>query len=1324
MSDKRPFRRSPRQWPDLPDKAHEVELPSAPTLPPLEQMRLPQILQVAVPGAVALASVAVQIAAPTTSNALTVLMSGAMGVYPAFTLLDYRQRKRDAAQQRKRLLDGFRNKLDGRERELSNIATRQQQALSALHPELDECVTLARRLDPRLWCRDPHDADFLAVRLGDGKVPILADIKHSPTGQDPALEQEVDDLAQRFALVRSPVTVPLAQWTATGVVARGEDRYNLLRALVVNIAAHHSPDEVKIAALYPASEARQWEWIMQLPHARIEGFEQKLAVCDLREAERLLRLLRDQIEQQGDELKSRQADALGARVPPVRYVILLADPALYEKDKNTIYLLTDGLTDGATPVVFAGSPAAVPRQCKGVIELSNGDGTVRPAIITPDAPQLDFAPDAFSLEQARAFARELANIDLQRSVRPDPVPERIRFMDMLGVSNVEALGVQGKWAKQIYEHKALPAPIGMMAGRELLQFNIRDGDGSDVHGAHILVAGTTGFGKSRLLQTLILSLGVHYHPHQVSFFLIDFKGGATANMFKELPHVRGSVTDLDKGAPGMTSSLLHRTVTALRSELEYREHRFGEANVDYIDDYQRVQKTNPDLKLPPIPRMIIVVDEFAELKQQHPDFLDELVKTARTGRSLGVHLILATQQPAGIVDDQVLTNIRSVLCLKMRSPSDSTQLLDGRPDAAFIKRRGYGYILVGSGERFDAFQTALCDDPYPGDAGPNPRSELTAIVQHLRDTAQDMQLKKLPPLSLPPLPDPHDATFGQAPWTPMPKKWSVDEWRTDASWMRATVGLVDDPHDRKQEPLAIDFDAWGHLLLFGRPGSGKTTLVQTLLARLMRQHAPSDLNAYVLDFNSQTLKAFERWPHVGNIILEDEAERVERLLGFLSYEINRRKQLVREAGTGTRFSNYRAEAAREGSTLEPLPAILVVVDGFAAFAAAYEDAVDALGAIVAEGPAVGVHVVITANAPANVPMRLTNNMRLAVTFELTDDDYYTAVGPTQGLKPASVLGRGLIKRAAPLLPLEFQTEPVALMLDDIQRLAQVRELGDAMTQAWAGQPSPRLIRVLDPKLTLDAACADETLTAHAVASRAVPLGVCVDDLSPFSLDLVGGPHFLVIGEPLTGKTTCLLSLATAIPQFFPDACLYLCDLGQNDEGLATLSNMPAIARRFADTADGLRAQLTGLGEIVVERREALERARRKTGAAFDAAAFVHQQPIVALLIDDFESLDKKTKGNEEVIDALTELIESSRGLGVHVVLSGYEGDFFNTGAPAYVSAITRTRAGIVLGTTESDVLPFRVRQPQPDVSEGYFVRRSKAVRIKVGMPTKTHTQQE
>jgi S-DNA-T family DNA segregation ATPase FtsK/SpoIIIE len=1311
------FRRSPRQWPDLPDKEHTIELPSAPMLPPPEAMRLPQLLQVVVPGAISLVAVVAQLSSPGLGNSLSWLLTGMMGIYPIFTLFEFRQRKRDAEKQRKRALDTFRDQLEQRERELSNIATRQHQALSELHPELEECVTIARRLDSRLWCRDPHDIDFLTVRLGDGKVPILAQIKRNPSGQTPALDQDADDLARRFALVRSPVTAPLAQWMSTGVVARGEDRYSLLRALVVSLATHHSPDEVKIAALFPASESRQWEWIAHLPHARIEGFNQKLIVSDPNEAESLLRSLRDQIEQQGDELKSRQADALGTRVPPVRYVILMADPALYEKNKNTIYLFTDGLVGGATPIVFAHSPTAVPRQCKGVIELANDAGTVRPMALTAQSPQLDFSPDDFSLDQARAIARELSTVELQRTVRPDPVPERIRFMEMLNVSSVEALDVSAKWARHIHETHALPAPIGMMAGRELMQFNIRDGDGPDVHGAHVLVAGTTGFGKSRLLQTLVLSLAVHYHPHQVSFFLIDFKGGATANMFKGLPHVRGNVTDLDKGAPGTASSLLHRTVTALRSELEYREHRFGEANVDYIDDYQKVQAA--DSELPPIPRLIIIVDEFAELKQQHPDFLDELVKTARTGRSLGVHLILATQQPAGIVDDQVLTNIRSVLCLKMRSPSDSTQLLDGRPDAAFIKRRGYGYILVGSGERFDAFQTALCDDPYPGDVGPNPRSELTTIVQHLSDTAQAMQLAPLPPLSKPPLPDPRDATFAHAPWARTCAAWALGEWRADAPWMAPTVGLVDDPYGRRQEPLAIDLDAWGHLVAYGRAGSGKTTLVQTLLTQLMRQHAPADLHVYALDFNSQTLKAFENMPHVGNVILEGETERVERLLGYLTYEINRRKRLVSEAGMGTRFAQYRAAAARSDGSLQQLPALLIVLDGFTVFATAFEDSVDVFNAIVADGAAVGVHVVLTANSPTNVPMRLINNFRLAMTFELSDDDYYTAVGPTQGLKPASVLGRGLIKRASPLLPLEFQVQPTSLILDDAQRLAHLRALGDAMTTAWAGQPGPRPIRVLDAKLTLDAVFGNELDVTKAVLTRDVPLGLQVDDLSTFALDLAAGPHFLVIGEPLTGKTTTLLSLAMSITQFFPDASLYLCDMGQNDEGLATLSNLPNVTGGVADAVECMEAQLAELTDVVAKRRKAFEAARRKAGNNFDGTSFVREQPIVALLIDDYGAFAKKTEGNEEVTEALANLINNSRSLGVHVVMAGNEGDFFNASAPAYVDALARTRAGIVLGATESDVLPFHRRESTPDVSEGFYVRRSKAVRIKVGMPTRT-----
>lgn len=1315
MTSSRIFRRSPRQWPDLPDKEQVIELPSAPPLPPREAMRLPQLLQIVVPGTIAIASVGVQLGSQDLRSPLSMLLSCAMGLYPVFTLAEHRQRRRETDEQRRRMLDDFRSRLEQCESDLSRIATRQQQALLELHPTLEECLTIARRLDARLWSRDPHDPDFLTTRLGDGKVPILAQIKPNPSGQHPALDQEAVELARRFAFVRSPVTARLAEWQATGVVARGEGRYSLLRELVVSLATHHSPDEVKIAAIYPATESRHWDWIGQLPHARMDGFNQKMVVSSPREAEGLLRLLRDQVEQQGDELKARQADALGIRAPAVRYVVLMADPQLYERDKNTIYLFTDGLANGATPVVFAGSVTAIPRQCRGVIELAGGSGTARSLSVSADAPQLDFVPDESSLDQARAFARELSSIELQRSVRPDPVPERIRFLDMLGVPDVNALDVPGKWRRRIFETGALPAPIGMMGGRELLYFNIRDGDGPEVHGPHVLVAGTTGFGKSRLLQTLILSLAVHYHPHQVSFFLIDFKGGATANTFKVLPHLRGSVTDLDKGAPGMASSLLHRTVMALRSELVYREKWFSETHVDYIDDYQRAQAENA--RLPPIPRLIIVVDEFAELKQQHPDFLEELIKTARTGRSLGVHLILATQQPAGIVDDQVLTNIRSVLCLKMRSPSDSVQLLDGRPDAAFIKRRGYGYILVGSGERFDAFQTALCDDPYPGDQGPTARSELTVVVQHLRDTARTMELQTMPPLTLPPLPDPRDTTFTHAEWPAIPQAWSPDEWRWGGRWMTALVGLEDDPHDRRQSHLEINLDEWGHVLVYGRAGSGKTTLIQTLLASLMRQHAPADLHAYILDFNSQTLKAFERTPHVGNVILEGDVERVERLFGHLLFEINRRKQLLREAGTGTRFSSYR-DAAQADNTFEQLPALLLILDGFSAFATNHEDSVDTLGAIIAEGQSVGVHVVITANSPGNVPMRLMGSIRLALSFELTDDDYFTAIGPTQGLKPASVLGRGLIKRASPLLPLEFQVQPVATILDDVQRLACLRSMGDAMSNAWAGRPQPRRIRILDPKLTLEAVHSEHAVQVTASAARGVPVGLRVDDLSPFVLDLSSGPHFLVIGEPLTGKTTFLLALALSITQFFPDAGLSLCDMGRNDEGLMTLTSLPTVAARYSDSVEGLRSHIAEMADVVSQRRKMLERVRRQQGESFDPAAFLCEQPIVALLIDDCGSLTKAIDGDEEVIEELTHLIDAARGVGVHVILAGYESDFFNAGAPAFIDAIARARAGIVLGTTESDALPFRVRESVPEVSEGFFVRRSESVRIKVGVPAR------
>ena len=535
--------------------------------------------------------------------------------------------------------------------------------------------------------------------------------------------------------------------------------------------------------------------------------------------------------------------------------------------------------------------------------------------------------------------KQIANTSLKLGAQAYELPKTVTFLDMYGVGRLRQLQLLKRW-RENDPSKSLAVPVGVATDGSAFMLDLHE----KFQGPHGLVAGMTGSGKSEFLLTYILSMAVNFRPDEVAFVLIDYKGGGLAGAFVDesrgvhLPHVVGTMTNLDGAA-------IQRSLISLQSEVQRRQRVFNQAkstvNEGTMDIYAYQRLYRRHLVEEPMPHLFIVSDEFAELKQQEPEFMDQLISIARIGRSLGVHLILATQKPAGVVNDQIWSNSKFKVCLKVQDRSDSMDMLK-RPEAAELRETGRFYLQVGYNEFFALGQSGWCGAPYEPQetmvrktdnsiqfidlAGQNlytaqpqekckgsGRSQLAAAVEAVSKAAASMGIAS------------------RALWKPeLTRKLDLDTVEglsaraNNGAGVRATVGLLDDPEQQRQFPLTLELQNSRHLLIAGDAGSGKTTLIQTILLSLARRYSPEQVNFYLFDYSSRMLTAFRPLPHCGGVLCEDDAASIDRFFELINGIVAQRKQLFFELEVGS------YEAANK---IRPMPLIVVVIDNLAGFIA-------------------------------------------------------------------------------------------------------------------------------------------------------------------------------------------------------------------------------------------------------------------------------------------------------------------------------------------------------------------------------------------------------
>lgn len=701
------FKPAPRTMAEYDEEEFEIEAPPQPkqqkqkslfmTLGPSVTMAVPMLLGVILTGVGALGI-----------GLITMVGAAVIGAFWA-----YMNRK---AQDKKMIEDEeercrrYKEYLVRKEAELKEKYEFNVQERCSLYPSSEDCLIFDEH-SAGLWNRNVNQEDYLYVRLGLGEMPLPKKIKIPQerfTMIDDSLAEEPARIKDAYEKMKNvPVGINLEQHTLVGLIGGKEYEgiYQILKPLIVQTAAAFSYTEMKIVLLCDKKrpgDRKILEDTKWLPHMWNEEKTFRYAGDSKESIGEVLNVLIPELRHRREVSGANKDGDLKKKYNPW-ILFLVTAPYLLEENLSSVYLFDSNHPIGTTTVLCTESYEDLPNACEYMLQNTEefqGCYSVKEAKKNWETITFDQVRGT----KLKQFAHQLAALQIKSPEARQDIPSMITFLDMYGVNNAQELEISRRWnTSRSYE--ALRVPVGMREGNMYCFLDIHE----NAHGPHGLVAGTTGSGKSEMLQTWILSLAVNFSPEDIAIFIIDFKGGGMANQFVRLPHLAGNITNLG-------GNQIYRALVTIRSENQRRQRKFLEAGVKDIYEYTRLYKNHELTEA--IPHLLIIVDEFAELKKERPEFMDELISVAAIGRSLGVHLILATQKPAGTVDNKIESNSRFRICLKVQDKQDSNDMLK-RPDAAFITQTGRGYLRVGTDEIFELFQAAWSGAVYQADYSQN-----------------------------------------------------------------------------------------------------------------------------------------------------------------------------------------------------------------------------------------------------------------------------------------------------------------------------------------------------------------------------------------------------------------------------------------------------------------------------------------------------------------------------------------------------------------------------------------------------------------------------
>lgn len=1095
---------------------------------------------------------------------VTALGSAIIGTIWAILNLNYE--KKTSTQEEEQRFNAYSNYLIGIAEKLRAQYTHNSAALNRIYPPAQACLSYGRN-SVELWNRNYTQEDFLYERLGLGDAPFQVDITIPPEKFNlinDTLQSKPRTLKDEFSTLHNvPIGINLMKEPLIGLIG-GYDRQgaiSMMHTLTAEIAAAQCYTDVKLVYIYDEENLKHlsdWECMRWFPHVWSE--DKTIRFMAGNEMERS-----DIFFHLSNVLRTRQENASESTKKVFQkphYVIFIENPAWLEGEILAKYIYDAQPQYGITTFLMVESLDQLPNAVETVIENDGRYTGVYNLMDVESTRQHTFAADTVDRTQLEQFGRTLANIHVKEMESSSEIPSSLTFFEMYGVGTLDEFHVMDRWRKN-RNYNSMRALIGRKAGDTDCYLDIHE----KFHGPHGLIAGTTGSGKSETLQTYILSLAINFSPEDVSFFIIDFKGGGMANLFSGLPHMAGQISNL-------SGNQVRRAMISIKSENTRRQRIFAANGVNNINLYTKLYK-NHEADVP-VPHLFIIIDEFAELKREEPEFMDELISVAQVGRSLGVHLILATQKPSGTVDNNIWSNSKFRLCLRVQDRQDSMDML-GKPDAAFLTQVGRGYLQVGNDEIYELFQsgysgaaytentsgvgssTAMisrtgkteligsrkkADSAQAASGKVKETTQLDAVIAYLDKIAGENGYHQSAQLWLPVLGTnillsdlkggiSHAYEHGYAV-SSIGKNWVLE----------AVVGQYDDPEQQAQRPLTVNFSDHGHMAVCGSVVSGKSTFLQTMLFSFMCKYSPAELQMYLIDFSSHMLGAFEKAPHVGGVVSDDQEDRLDKFFHLITVIMNERRGKL----SGGNYSQY---VQANGVTM---PAIFVVLDNYASFRTKTSDKYEnVLMRIAREGVGYGIFLILTAQGFGmnEIPSRLGDNLRTVISLEQQDKFKYMDVlrkTHLQILPETNVKGRGLAEVGDRVL--EFQTALSIDAQDDFSRMQLLQKWCEERRAEWKGAMA-KPIPEIPENPTLELLAENEDYITALRNADYLPFGYFRQDASIAGFDLRANYCMSVTGKARTGKTNVLRLLMYAAYKKGADMVVF----EKNDGGYAELQKL-------------------------------------------------------------------------------------------------------------------------------------------------------------------------
>ncbi len=1029
--------------------------------------------------------------------------------------------------------------LEKKKKEISNEISEEVKILYKNNLSLIECENfIANRSS--IWTREISDIDFLTFRLGIGKrkasIKLISSIPDLDIEGDNLYDEVVKLVNTPLILEEVPITISLVEDRILPfIVSPNFSRKQFTDYLMLQLMTYHSSVDLKVAIFTDDANSFNWEFLKYTPYCYSRDRSKHFYATNEEEMKAVSSSLEDIYNARIITLNKGNEDDKEINDSHVdlykkfdEYYLIITDCFISTKKLGIINKILDENTNiGFSLITIEPSMKNVPSKCNKFVEIDDIGMITDKDLSNTDI--VSFKVEVMDNALIDDYAFVIANMPISLTSSGSNLPTSLSFLEMYKVGNIEQLNIVNRWVSN-NPTTSLSTPLGVDEDGKLFTLDLHE----KFQGPHGLIAGSTGSGKSEFIITFILSMAVNYHPYEVQFVLIDYKGGGLAGAFEnretgvKIPHLAGTITNLD-------TAEMNRTLVSIKSELKRRQRLFNEARDSLGEgtvDIYKYQKLFRDGKVKePISHLFIVSDEFAELKSQQPDFMEELVSTARIGRSLGVHLILATQKPAGVVDDQIWSNSRFKVCLKVQTPEDSNELLK-RPEAATIKETGRFYLQIGYNESFELGQSAWAgakynpttrilksvddsikfidnsgtivktvNDVIVSNSSTNLGDQLTNIVKALYDIGKRENLKCIP-LWLPSIPK---EIYIQN----LIKKY---DYKAESYLITPLIGEYDIPMEQLQKPLVIDFSNVGNLLISGITGSGKENLLATIIYSICICHSPEEVNFYLMDFGAETLKSFQNYPQVGNVILSDDIEKVINVFTMLDKEITRRKEMFSEFG-----GNYMSYIKDSG---KKLPLIITVLNAFETYAEGSDEYLDYFNALLRDGYKYGVVFILTSTLINSVPTKMFQNFGNIIATQFADpDDYRFHLGAPLGLIPSKCFGRGLVKVDNTCY--EFQSAFIHLRekINDV-----IKATADTLNKKYStrARKVPVIPKVVTP----------EMLLPYAEDGSNVPIGYNDYDGSIIKFDFYANRITQVLGNSLlfsNGVVCGLINLLISIP---------------------------------------------------------------------------------------------------------------------------------------------------------------------------------------------------